>query len=93
MIMINEVMLPREGLYNRTFSVLAEIKYQNKTTKLAEIKSGLHPPLLKRLTEKKEAVPQSSVWNSVASYIYDTKRNLKRIKLSGILSISEYKAT
>ena len=38
-------MLPREGLSDRTFSVLAEIRHPNNSTKLADINSvrlGLH---------------------------------------------------
>ena len=37
--MINETMLPREGLFDRTFSVLAEIRHPNNLIKLADINS------------------------------------------------------
>ena len=50
-------MMPREGLFKRIFSVLAEIRYQNNSTKLEDI-SPVRPPLLKRPRERKEAVPQ-----------------------------------
>ena len=36
--MIDETMLPREGLFDRTFSVLAEIRHPNNSTKLADIR-------------------------------------------------------
>ena len=68
-------MLPREGLIDRTFLVIAEIGHLNNSTKLADITS-IRPALLKRLTEIKEAVP---VWECVANYIYDTNRKLKII--------------
>ena len=64
--MIDETMLPKEGLFERTFSVLAEIKHQNNSTKFADINS-IKPALSKRLTERKEAV---LAWDCVASYIY-----------------------
>ena len=87
--MINEVMPPGEaGLFNQTLSGLAKIRYQKNYKNLADI-NPVRPASLKRPTERKEAVPQSSVWNCVASHIYDTKRKLKRMKLSGILSISK----
>ena len=76
-------MLPREGLFRRTFSVLAEIRHPNKSTKLADINST-GPESSKRLKERNEAVP---AWDCVASYIYDTNGKLKMIQLSGILSI------
>ena len=62
--MIDETVLPREGLFSRTFSVLAEIIHQNNSTKLADIDS-IRPASSKRLTERKEAVPS---WDCVASY-------------------------
>ena len=40
--MIHETMLTREGLFDRTISVLAEIRHPNNSTKLADINSGLH---------------------------------------------------
>ena len=49
-------MLPREGLFDGKFSVLAEIIYPNNSTKLADI-NPIIPALLKRLRERKEAVP------------------------------------
>ena len=49
-------MLPRQGLFDRIFSVLAEIRCQINLTKLADINS-IRPALSKRLTERKEAVP------------------------------------
>ena len=66
--MIDETMLPRDGLIDRTFSVFAEIRRLNNSTKLADINS-VRPALSKRLTERKEAVP---AWECVASYIYNT---------------------
>ena len=62
--MTDETMLPRKlpRLSDRTFSVPAETKHTNNSTKLAE-----------RLTERKEAVP---AWDCVASYIYDTNGKL-----------------
>ena len=80
---IDKTMLPREGLFDRTFSVLAKLRHPNNSTKLADIKS-IRPASSKRLTERKEAVP---AWDCVASYIYDANGKLKMIQLSGILSI------
>ena len=71
--MIDETMLPREGLFDRTFSVLAEIRHLNNSARLADINS-ITPALSKRLTERREAVP---AWDCVASYIYDTNGKLK----------------
>ena len=73
--MIDETMLPREGLSGRTFSVLAEIIHSNNSTKLADINS-IRPASSKSLTERKETVP---AWDCVASYIYDTNGKLKMI--------------
>ena len=53
--MIDETMLPREGLFDGTFSVLAEIRCPNNSTKLADI-SSIRPASSRRLTERKEAV-------------------------------------
>ena len=64
LIMIDETMLPRKGLIDRTFSVFAEIKHPDNSTKLADIYS-VWPALSKRLTE------------SLASYIYNTNGKLK----------------
>ena len=50
--MIDETMLPREVLFDRTFSVLAEIRRPNNSTKLADINS-IRPALSKRLKERK----------------------------------------
>ena len=68
-------MLPREGLFDRTLSVLAEIKHQNNSTKLADINS-IRPASSTKLTERKEALP---ALDCVASYIYDTNGKLKMI--------------
>ena len=76
-------MLPREGLFDRTFLVIIEIIHPNNSTKLADINS-IRPASLKRLTDIKEAVP---AWDCVASYIYHTDGKLKMIQLSDILSI------
>lgn len=65
-----------------TFSVPAEVRHRNNSTKLADINS-IRPASSKKLTERKEAVP---AWDCVANYIYDTNGKLKMI-LSGILSI------
>ena len=73
--MIDETMLPRKGLFDRTFSVLAEIRHPNNSTKLADINS-IRPASSKRLTERKEAGP---AWDCVASYIYDTNGKPKMI--------------
>ena len=75
--MINETMLPREGLIDRTFLVFAEIRHLNNSTKLADINS-IRPALRssKRLAESKEAVPAK---DCVASYIYSTNGKLKMI--------------
>ena len=54
--MIDETMLPREGLFDRIFSVLAEIRHPKNSTKLADINS-IRPASSKRLTERKEALP------------------------------------
>ena len=70
----------REGLFDRTFLVIAEIRHPNNSTKLAD-NNSIRPASLKRLTEMKEAVP---AW---ARYISDTNGKLKIISLSGILSI------
>ena len=51
--MIDVTILPREGLFDRTFSVLAEIRHPNNSTKLADINS-IMPASSKRLTEKKK---------------------------------------
>ena len=51
--MINESMLPKERLFDRTFSVLAETRHPNNSTKLADI-SLIRPASSKRLTERKE---------------------------------------
>ena len=72
--MINETMLARERLFDRTFSVLAEIRHPNNSTNLTD--SNLIRPASKRLTERREAVP---AWDCVASYIYDTNGKLKMI--------------
>ena len=53
--MIDENMLLREGLFDRTFAVLAEIRHPNNSTKLTDINS-IRPASSKRLTERKEAV-------------------------------------
>ena len=66
--MIDVTMLPREGLFDRTFSVLAEIRHPNNSTKLADINS-IMPASSKRLTDRKKAV---SEWDYVASSTYDT---------------------
>ena len=50
--MIDETMLPRERLFDRTFSVLEEIRHPNNSTKLEDINS-IRPASLKRLTERK----------------------------------------
>ena len=50
--MIDETMLPREGLFDRTFSVLAEIRHPSNSTKLADINS-IRPASSNRLTERK----------------------------------------
>ena len=68
-------MLPREGLFDRTFSVLAEIRHSNNSTKLANVNS-IRPAWSKKLTERKEAVP---AWDCAASYINDTNGKLKMI--------------
>ena len=68
-------LLPREGLFDRTFSVLSEIRHPNNSTKLADMNS-IRPASSKRLTERKEVVP---VWDCVASYIYHTNGKLKMI--------------
>ena len=68
-------MLPREGLYDRTFSVLAEIIHLNNPTKSADINS-VRPASSKRLIETRKAVP---VWDCVASYIHDADGKLKMI--------------
>ena len=82
--MTDGTMLPREGLFDRTFSVLAEIRHLTNLTKLTDI-SSIRPASSKRLTERKEDVP---AWDCVASHIaYDRNRKLKMIYLSGILSI------
>ena len=49
-------MLPRERLFDRTFSVLAEIRHLNNSTKLTDIHS-IRPASSKRLTKRKETVP------------------------------------
>ena len=72
---MTETMLPREGLFDRIFSVLTESRYPNKSTKLADINS-IRPASSKRLTERKEAVP---AWDCVTSYVYDTNGKLKMI--------------
>ena len=81
--MIDEAMLSREEVFDRTFSVLAEIRHPNNSIKLADINS-IRPASFKRLTERKEAVP---LWDCVVSYIYNTNWKLKMIWLSGIRSI------
>ena len=73
--MIDETMFPRKGSFDRTTSVLAEIRHLNNLTKLADINS-IRPASSKRLTEGKEAVPAG---DCVASYIYDTNVKLKMI--------------
>ena len=73
--MIDETMLPRERLFDRTFSVLTEIGHPNNLTKLADI-SSIRPTSSTRLTERKEDVP---AWDCVTSYIYDRNRKLKMI--------------
>ena len=67
--MTDETMLPRKGLFARTFSVLAEIRRPNNSTKLADIDS-IRLAWWKRLTERKEVV---HVRDCDASFIYDTK--------------------
>ena len=62
-------------LFDRTISVLAEIRHPNNLTKLADI-SSISPASSKKLTERKEAVPAG---DCVASYIYDTNGKLKMI--------------
>ena len=57
--MIDETMLPREGLFARTFSVLAEIRHPNNSTKFADIHL-VSFALSKRLRKRKETVP---VWD------------------------------
>ena len=61
--MIDEIMLTRKGLFDRTFSVLAEIRHPNSSTKLADINS-IRPASSKRLMERKmylhEAVLQAT---------------------------------
>ena len=54
--MTDETMLPRERLFDRTFSVLAEIRCPDNLTKLADMNS-VRPESSKRLPEGKEAVP------------------------------------
>ena len=68
-------MFPRKGLFDRTISVLAEIRHPNNSTKLADTNS-VRSASSKRLTDKKEAVPAG---NYVARYIYDTNGKLKTI--------------
>ena len=75
LIMIDETILLREGLFDRTFSVLVEIRHPNNSTKLADINS-IRPASSKRLTERKEAVPARDF---VTSYIYETNGTLKII--------------
>ena len=67
--MVDENILLREGLFNRTFSVLEKISYENNSTKLADTNS-VGTASSKTLTERKEAVP---AWNCVAGYSDDTK--------------------
>ena len=81
--MIDETMFPKKGLFDKTISVLAEIRHPNNSTKLADINS-IRPVSSKRVTERKEAVHAG---DCVASYSYDTDGKLKMIQLSGILSI------
>ena len=73
--MIDETMFSRKGLFDRTISVLAEIRHPNNSTKLADINS-IRPASLNRLTKRKEAV---LVGDCVASYIYDTNGKLKMV--------------
>ena len=54
--MIDETMLPREGLFDRTFSALSEIRHPNNSTKSADINS-VRCASSKRLTERREVVP------------------------------------
>ena len=73
--MIDGTMLSRDGLFDRTFSVLAEISHPNNSTKLADINS-VRSASSKRLTGRKEAV---SAWDCVESYIYNANGKLKMI--------------
>ena len=62
-------MLPREELFNRTFSALAEIRHWSiNSIKLTDNNSN-RPASSKKLTERKEAV----CGMFVAYYIYDTE--------------------
>ena len=70
--MIDEIMLPRKGLFNRKFSVLAQIRIRITRQNLADINS-VRPTSSKCGDDRKETVP---VRNCVASSINDTKRKL-----------------
>ena len=71
--MIDETMLPREGLFDRKFSVLAEIRHPNNSTKIGGYQLN-QACIVEEIDRKKGAVP---VWDCVRSYIYDTNGKLK----------------
>ena len=54
--MIDETMLPREGLFDRTFSVLVEIRHPNNSTKLVDI-NPIRPASLKRRQKERKLYP------------------------------------
>ena len=58
--MINETMLPREGLFDMALSVLAEIRH---STKFADV-SSIRPASSKRLTEERKLYLHGTVLHS-----------------------------
>ena len=71
-------MLPSVGLFNRTFSVLAEVRQEYKLDKLTDINS-IRPASSKRLKKGKEAV--------YGAMLQAAERKLQMSWFSGILSI------